>query len=222
MKRIAQIKADDSPTDVCGRYPFVSVSSATSAFQRLPFLDVFTNRKNIGWYGENTDQRFDCSAMRILLLIFTVFITMFFSSCKKCKDECVSNKILTKPFIEKYYIFTCGGNTYEYEYVYRRKSQIDSLTDCMFTSPVSFPIDESNFTYILVGRYGYYRNDTLHSVLYKDTCLKVLTYEISTIQRDTNRTSFYPQLVARSLFCAVENIPADYKVEVKYKYVPLP
>ena len=57
MKRIAQIKADDSPTDVCGRYPFVSVSSATSAFQRLPFLDVFTNRKNIGWYGENTDQR---------------------------------------------------------------------------------------------------------------------------------------------------------------------
>jgi len=59
MKRIAQIKADDSPTDVCGRYPFVSVSSATSAFQRLPFLDVFTNRKNIGWYGENTDQRFN-------------------------------------------------------------------------------------------------------------------------------------------------------------------
>jgi len=59
MKRIAQIKADDSTTDVCGRYPFVSVSSATSAFQRLPFLDVFTNRTNIGWYGENTDQRFN-------------------------------------------------------------------------------------------------------------------------------------------------------------------
>ena len=45
-------------------------------------------------------------------------------------------------------------------------------------------------------------------------------YSISLIQRDT--TVLSNGGAVKGIFCTVENIPADYEVEVKYKYVPLP
>ena len=150
-----------------------------------------------------------------------LILLLFMDSCCKHKGDniCNSNNASINPFIEKYYVFTCGGNLYEYQYVMRKKSQIDSLTDCTFSPPVAFPVDETNFVYIMLGKMSYYRYDTFQTALFKDTCLKKLVYQVDMIQRDTTHWQF-PGVM--SMFCSVENIPADYQVEIKYKYVPIP
>ncbi|MFN8287799.1 MAG: hypothetical protein U0V74_13665 [Chitinophagales bacterium] len=101
----------------------------------------------------------------------------------------------------------------------RKKAEIDSLADCTFSPPVPFPADETDFVYIMFGKMSYYRYDTFQTSLFKDTCSKKLTYQVNMIQRDTTHWQF-PGVM--SMFCEVENIPADYQVEVKYQYVPLP
>lgn len=158
--------------------------------------------------------------MRNLLLVSVV--ALFFLICGCCKDKndtlCNSNDVPVKPFLEKYYVFTCGGNLYEYLYVMHRKSQIDSLTDCTFSPPIAFPIDETDMVYIMYGKMSYYRYDTFQTTLLKDTCARKLVYQIDMLQRDTTHWQF-PGVM--SIFCSVENIPPDYEVEVKYKYVPL-
>ncbi|MCO5280147.1 MAG: hypothetical protein M9931_03700 [Chitinophagales bacterium] len=93
------------------------------------------------------------------------------------------------------------------------------LSYCTFSPPVAFPIDETDMVYIMVGKMAYHYRDTFYSKLFKDTCSKKLTYEVNMVQRDTVYNTF-PGVV--SMFCSIENIPADYQVEVKYKYVPLP
>lgn len=100
-----------------------------------------------------------------------------------------------------------------------RKSQIDSLTDCTFSPPVAFPVDETDFVYIMFGKMSYYYKDTFQTAVFKDTCLKKVTYEVNMIQRYKTLESNGGGV--RSMFCSLENIPADYQVEVKYKYVPL-
>lgn len=131
----------------------------------------------------------------------------------------MSGNFIVSPFVEAYYTFTCGGNLYEYQYIMRKKSQIDSLTDCTFSPPVAFPVDETDFAYIMLGKMSYHYGDTFQTSLFKDTCLRKVVYDVSMVQRDTALLQFPG---ARSMFCAVENIPTDYTVEVKYKYVPLP
>lgn len=155
---------------------------------------------------------------KTIIIIATICFLIVLYSCKK---DCNNKTTPILPFIEKYGDFTCGGNLYEYEYIKRHKTQIDSLTDCTFSPPMAFPLDETDMVYIMVGKLSYYSNDTFQTNLYKDTCAKKLTYELSMIQRDTIKVSFYPQGIARGMFCSIENIPADYEVEVKYKYVPL-
>src|SRR5690606_19710758 len=98
--------------------------------------------------------------MKKLCFIITAFAII--SGCKKdkvCKDTLFS----IQPFIEKYYTFTCGGNLYEYEYVKRKKAEIDSLADCDFSSPIAFPLEENNMVYIMVGKMSYYYNDTFQT-----------------------------------------------------------
>ena len=146
-------------------------------------------------------------------------ILLLLNACCKNKMECVNGIINVSPFVERYSKFECQNNM-EYTFIFSNKSQIDSLfPTCSFNSPIAFPIDESNMKYFLVGRLSYHQKDTFQTVLLKDTCNKSITYQVDMIQRNTSLWQF-PGVI--SMFCAVENIPADYKVEVKYKYVPLP
>jgi hypothetical protein len=74
----------------------------------------------------------------------------------------------------------------------------------------------------MVGKEFTHYSDTFQTRLLKDTCNKKLTYEISKIQRDTTKYCCpYGITAVTSMFCSVENIPSDYKVEINYKYVPL-
>ena len=84
---------------------------------------------------------------------------------------------------------------------------------------MAFPVDETDFAYIMFGKMSYFRYDTFQTALFKDTCAKKLVYQVDMIQRDTTHRQFVGAL---TMFCSVENIPADYQVEVKYTYVPLP
>ncbi len=151
--------------------------------------------------------------------IVLMLITFALWGCCKDKNDCKSENFQVQPFIERYYTFTCGGNLYEYEYIKRKKIQIDSLSDCTFSPPVAFPIDETDMLYIMFGKMSYHYDDTFQTNLLKDTCLKKIIYEVNMIQRDTALWSNGGGVL--SMFCSVENIPADYQVEVKYKYVPL-
>jgi len=146
---------------------------------------------------------------------------IFLAGCCKDKDgECLDNAFSVKPFTERFYVFRCNNNDVEYSYVLRSREQIDSLQPvCFFTAPVAFPIDEIDMLYIALGKMSYHYSDTFKTNIIKDTCNKLVTYDVQMIQRDTTLFQF-PGII--SMYCAVENIPADYRVEVKYKYVPLP
>lgn len=155
-----------------------------------------------------------------------VLLFLFVASCKK--DKCVKQRECNgvayeiSPFTERYGSVFCGSNDYEYTYILRKKVQIDSISECTFTPSPAFPIDESNMVYIMFGKLSYHHKDTLTTSLLLDTCSKLLTYEVDMIQRDTTVLCCpYGISVVRSIFCSVENIPADYQVEVKYKYVPI-
>ena len=153
---------------------------------------------------------------------FLSFITFgLIGGCCKDKNDCKASSFTVNPLIEKYDAFQCNNNNQEYTYVFEKKAQIDSLIPmCFITSPIATPLDDLNMKYLIVGRVTTHRRDTFQTNLFKDTCLKILTYDVSMIQRDTTHWDI-PGGV-QSIFCSVENIPADYKVEVKYKYVPLP
>jgi hypothetical protein len=155
-------------------------------------------------------------------LFFLFLIMMTLSSCRKNKEECVGDKFSIQPFVERYGVFYCGDNDSEFTHIARRKCQIDSLTNCSFSPPVALPIDETNMVYIAFGKLSYHHKDTLTTIIMKDSCSKKLTYDISMIQRDTT-TLCCPEgiSVVRNIFCSVSEIPTDYQVEVKYKYVPL-
>jgi hypothetical protein len=162
--------------------------------------------------------------MRVLTALLAL-LCLLFSSCKKDCDknyDCkgVANEIA--PFFERYGSVFCGTNDYEYTYILRTKEQIDSITQCTFSPSPAFPVDGSNMVYIMFGKFSYHHKDTLITDLSIDTCAKLLTYEVDMIQRDTTVLCCpYGITVVRSIFCSVENIPADYEVEVKYKYVPI-
>lgn len=145
---------------------------------------------------------------RIIYTVLFFALSLFIPGCCKDKKECVGNKFSIPPFVEKFGSFTCGGNLYEYEYIKRRKSEIDSLTDCTFSPPIAFPIDETDMVYIMYGKMSYYRYDTFQTTLLKDTCARKLVYQIDMLQRDTTHWQF-PGVM--SMFCSVENIPADYR-----------
>jgi hypothetical protein len=152
----------------------------------------------------------------ILLLCVGIFVG---TGCCKDKKSCKGGEFQIHPFIERYAKFECQNNN-EYTYIFRNSKQIDSLQPtCSFAVPVAFPIDETNMIYFIIGKGSYHRRDTFNTSVVKDTCFKTLTYQVDMIQRDTATWEF-PGGV-QSMFCAVQNIPADYKVEVKYKYVPL-
>ena len=156
---------------------------------------------------------------QLFLLLLVMMIT---SSCRKNKEECVGDKFSIQPFVEKFGSFTCGGNLYEYEYIKRNRLQIDSLEDCTFSPPIAFPVDESDMVYIMVGKEFTHYGDTFQTQLWKDTCDKKLIYEVNKIQRDTTRYCCpYGVTAVTSMFCSVSEIPSDYQVEIKYKYVPL-
>ena len=157
----------------------------------------------------------------IIQLVFLVSLISFFNGCCKEKKECKNGIVKLTPFIERIETFDCNNGESDYTYIFTKRLQIDSLQPtCYFTSPVAFPLDESGMRYILVGRFSTHYKDTLESILHMDTCSKNLTYELNMIQKDT--TFWSNGGGTQHIFCAVENIPADYKVEVKYKYVPLP
>ena len=138
--------------------------------------------------------------------------------CCKDKKSCKGSAFQIHPFTERYAKFECQNNN-EYTYIFRNSKQIDSLQPtCSFAVPVAFPIDETDMVYIMFGKTAYHYRDTFQTNLLKDTCNKTLTYEVNMVQQDTAFNTF-PGVV--SMFCSVQNIPADYKVEVKYKYVPL-
>ena len=154
-------------------------------------------------------------------LFIAAIVFIFISSCCKDKKICKQGNLMIKPFKELFYNFNCN-NSNEYTYIYTNSKQIDSLKPtCFFTSPTFFPIDETNMRYFIVGRLSYHEKDTFQTVMLNDSCLKYLICEVNMIQRDT--AYYFPDRSGGvlSMFCAVQNIPADYKVEVKYKYVPL-
>lgn len=159
--------------------------------------------------------------MRNSFFLIVVALILIGGCCKE-KDTCKENKIMLNAFAERYYYFKCNNND-EYTFLFTKSSQIDSLQPtCFFLQPSAFPIDENGMRYILVGRLSYHNRDTFQTALSKDTCLKTVTYEVNMVQRD--KAYSFPDSIGaiQSMYCAVENIPADYKVEVKYKYVPLP
>lgn len=151
--------------------------------------------------------------------VFILFFLFGFYGCCKKNNDCVSSSLKVIPFTERFNYFNCNDSS-EKTYVFRKKAQIDSLSpQCEIYFPVPFPIDEIDMAYIIFGKMSYYRKDTFETALYKDTCNKKLTYDVTMIQRtDSSLGSFAWPLY---MFCSVENIPADYQVEVKYKYVPI-
>ncbi len=158
--------------------------------------------------------------MKMIIVTLCSVGVFLIAGCCKHKNEniCNTSTYALSPSLERYGYFSCGGNLYEYEYIKRKKAQIDSLFDCTFSPPVPFPVDETDLVYIMFGKISYYRYDTFQTNLFKDTCSKKLTYQVDMIQRDTTHRQFPGAL---SIFCSVENIPADYQVEVNYKYVPI-
>jgi len=160
--------------------------------------------------------------MRVVIFAVSIFLITLAGCCKD-KNLCKNEFLSIRPFIERFYIFWCNNNDVEYTYIFNNSQQIEDLRPtCFFIAPVAFPIDEKNMQYFLVGRLSYHQKDTFQTSLLKDTCSKTLVYDVSMIQRDT--AYYFPDRRGGilSMYCAVENIPADYKVEVKYKYVPLP
>jgi len=157
--------------------------------------------------------------MRNLLIVLYIIILTLEGCCKE-KHNCKNEPLNIKPFSEKLYIYWCNNGDGEHSYVFNNSSQIDSLKPtCFFTAPVAFTIPEKNMKYFIIGKVSYHKRDTFYTSLEKDTCSKILTYKVDKIQRDTTKWEF-PGV--QSVFCSVENIPSDYQVEVKYKYVPLP
>jgi hypothetical protein len=153
-------------------------------------------------------------------IMLVISLAIFVFGCRKDKDECKPNIFQVFPFQEKIEVFDCNNDETDYTYVFTKRDQIDSLNPiCFFTAPIAFPTDEYGMRYILLGRFSSYFRDTLTSTLYKDTCNKVLYYDVKMIQRDTALWSNGGGL--QHIFCSVSEIPADYQVEVKYKYVPL-
>jgi hypothetical protein len=150
------------------------------------------------------------------ITVFTLAIIMLYA-CRKKEDACKSVNVKINPFLERYSNFECQNNN-EYTYIFSSKSQIDSLSPTCSYRQIAFPIDETDMRYIIVGRISYHFKDTIQTIIMKDSCLKILTYEVNMVQRDTSLWQF-PGVM--SMFCSVTNIPPDYQVEVKYKYVPL-
>lgn len=150
-----------------------------------------------------------------------VILLLFVTGCCKHKSENICNPtpLPVTPFVEKRHIFQCN-NSDEFTYIFRTKEQIDSLDPtCFFIGSVPFPVNDANMLYIMAGRTSYHYRDTISfTELLKDTCNKKLTYVVSMYQTDTT-VNIIPG--RRTIFCSVENIPADYQVEVKYKYVPI-
>lgn len=162
------------------------------------------------------------NSVSVLAIVFLFLVT---GCCKhKTDNVCKQSSIQLQPFVEKFGYFFCDSNDYEYTYVFTKKDQIDSLSPtCYMPWSVPYPVDETNMRYIILGRMSYhYRDSFAFTSLLVDTCNKKLVYEADMIQRDT---AFYccPYGAGGilSMFCSVENIPADYQVEVKYKYVPI-
>jgi len=162
--------------------------------------------------------------MKRIILIFIAIVGI--SGC--CKDKagnlCNADAFEVQPFVQTTTKYRCNGND-EYTYILRSKEQVDSLEpNCFSIGPLAFPIDETNMAYIIIGRLSYHNKDTfLMSSLLKDTCAKRVTYEINMMQRDTTVNCCpYGIGAIMNVFCSVENIPVDYEVEIKYKYVPLP
>lgn len=160
---------------------------------------------------------------KYLMFLGLTSALLFVSGCCKEKNSCKSVVFQTTPFVERANKYRCNNGASEFTHIFSNSQQIEDLKPtCFFTAPIAFPIDETNMRYFLVGRLSYHQKDTFQTVLLKDTCLKTLVYDVSMIQRDT--AYYFPDRKGGilSMFCAVENIPSDYKVEVKYKYVPLP
>lgn len=150
---------------------------------------------------------------------FLVFITSIVGCCKD-KDMCKDTSFEVQPFFQTTTKYQCNGND-EYTYIFRDKQQVDSLSpNCFAVGPIPYQVDDNEFVYIIIGRMSYHYNDTIgYTRLTKDSCSKKLTYEVEMIQKDTALWSNGGGILP--VYCSVENIPADYEVEVKYKYVPI-
>jgi hypothetical protein len=155
------------------------------------------------------------------IIFFITIIAIVVAGCRKNKKECIGDKFQIQPFLERFGKFSCGNNDEEYTYIFSKKVQIDSLSPNCSYRQIAFPLEETDMRYIIMGKISYHIKDTFQTMIFKDTCLKTLTYEVNMIQRDTTKVSFYPLGATISMFCSVENVPSDYEVEVKYKYVPL-
>lgn len=152
-------------------------------------------------------------------VIFLISIFTLWGCCKDKKIECIDGNKPVLPFVEKFAGFWCNEDV-EYEYIFRKREQIDSLyPNCFFPGSTAFPLTDNEVVYFIFGKIAYHKQDTFITTIFKDTCANSVTYEINMVQRDTSLNEF-PGVMP--IFCTVENIPADYEVEIKYKYVPLP
>ena len=151
----------------------------------------------------------------ILICLFVIA-----GCCKDKGEDCVKGSEELTAFAEIFGGFYCNGNT-EYQYILRKKDEFTSLQpNCFFPGGMFFPINEDSVVYIAIGKFSTYYKDTFETTIVKDVCEKKMFYNINMIQRDTVVLSNGGAV--KGIFCIVENIPADYEVEVKYKYVPLP
>ena len=149
--------------------------------------------------------------------VVVFFLLIIFSCCKEKKKECYSSNQIVAPFAEYKGDFYCNNNV-EYNYIFKRKSQIDSLMpDCFITGTVAFPVDDNEVTYFVFGKLSSYQKDTFETQLLKDTCLKTLVYKINMVQRDSNLRSVPGVL---DILCEAQNIPSDYQVTVEYHHIP--
>lgn len=154
----------------------------------------------------------------IAIMLICLFVLA--GCCKDKGKECVNGSVELAPFAEIFGGFYCNGNT-EYQYVFRKKDEFSALLpNCFFPGGMFFPINEDSVVYIAIGKMSVYYKDTFETTIVKDSCGKRMIYNLAMIQRDTTLESNGGAV--KSIFCTVENIPSDYEVEVKYKYVPLP
>lgn len=142
--------------------------------------------------------------------------------CKeKAKDEgCKSQNFQVIPFSENFYQFFCYNGDLPYQYICWNREQIDSLQHvCGWANTAVYPLNHLPNLYMVTADTIFNYTDTITGEVFIDTCKKEVNYNVKFVQRSKNPLQ-YPGIA--SIFCIVENVTPDYKVNVNKERIWLP
>jgi hypothetical protein len=151
---------------------------------------------------------------------FGLVILLILVGCHKEK-KCIGNSFSPIPFWEIFADFGCNSNNLPYQYVLWNQSTLDSLisSHCYFANTQLLPVDDSGYVYLAVGDSILNIGDTITTQISKDTCNKIINYDVSFVQRTKNHANS-PGIA--SVFCILDRVSPDYKVFIKKSRINLP